>query len=223
MRKRVQKARFRYAHLVECSNDAIISENLDGIIVSWNVGAQRRFGFTETEAVGQPITKLIPHDQRDNEKELLQRLKAGERIDHYETVRVTKGGKRVNVSLTISPVRGSAGRMIGASNVVRDVTDRKRAEQLLRESEERFRLVANAAPVLIWMSGPDKLCTYFNEPWLDFTGRPIEAELGNGWAERVHPEDSEVCLDTYIRAFDRRSSMGSKRQRVCETLIAEPR
>jgi PAS domain S-box-containing protein len=74
----------------------------------------------------------------------------------------------------------------------------------VRESEQRFRLVANTAPVLIWMSGPDKLCTYVNQPWLDFTGRPLEAELGNGWSERVHPDDLRMCLDTYTQAFDRR-------------------
>ena len=70
-------------------------------------------------------------------------------------------------------------------------------EQAVRESEERFRLVANTAPVLIWMSGPDKLCTYFNQPWLEFTGRRLDAELGNGWAKGVHPEDLKMCLDTY--------------------------
>jgi PAS domain S-box-containing protein len=95
---------------------------------------------------------------------------------------------------------GKLQRIIG---VVADITDRKQAEHKLRESEERFRLVANTAPVMIWMSGPDKLCNYFNQPWLDFTGRPIEAELGNGWAEVVHPEDFQRCLDTYNAAFDR--------------------
>jgi PAS domain S-box-containing protein len=86
----------------------------------------------------------------------------------------------------------------------RDVlqTDLKLLTSAIREGEERFRLVANAAPVLIWMSGPDKLCNYFNQPWLEFTGRPIELELGNGWAEGVHPEDLERCLDTYTKAFD---------------------
>ena len=77
---------------------------------------------------------------------------------------------------------------------------------MVRESEERFRLVANRAPVLIWMSGPDKLFTYFNQPWLEFTGRPIEAELGNGWTDGVHPDDLRVCLDTYTSAFERRES-----------------
>ena len=95
------------------------------------------------------------------------------------------------------------GRLQRVVSVIADVTNRKQAEQALRESEERFRLVANTAPVLIWMSGTDKLCNYFNQPWLEFTGRPLEAELGNGWAEGVHPEDLKKCMDTYTHAFDR--------------------
>jgi PAS domain S-box-containing protein len=89
---------------------------------------------------------------------------------------------------------------------IRDITERRLAEEAIRESEQRFRLVANTAPVMIWMSGPDKLCNYFNKPWLEFSGRPLEAELGDGWAEGVHPEDLRACLDTYVQAFDRRES-----------------
>ena len=96
---------------------------------------------------------------------------------------------------------GEPERMLG---VAVDITDRKQAEEARRESEERFRLVANAAPVMIWMSGADKLCTYFNQSWLDFTGRCIESELGNGWAEGVHPENLKTCLETYVKAFDGR-------------------
>jgi PAS domain S-box-containing protein len=202
MRKRAQEARFRHAAIVESSDDAIISKDLNGVIQTWNPGAERIFGYTETEVVGRAITALIPDELCDEENSILRRLRAGESIEHYETIRVTKGGKRLNVSLTISPLRDSSGAVVGVSKIARDITDRKRAEQVLRESEERFRLVANTAPVLIWMSGMDKLCTFFNQGWLSFTGRSMEEELGEGWVSGVHPEDVQRCLEIYCASFD---------------------
>jgi PAS domain S-box-containing protein len=204
MRKRAQDARLRHAAIVESSNDAIVSKNLDGIIVSWNAAAQRLFGYSEAEAIGKPIRMLIPHELQDEEDFLLQRLTAGEHVERFETVRVVKDGKRVAVALTISPVRDSAGNIVGFSKIARDITDRKRAEQLLRESEERFRLVANTAPVLIWMSGPDKLCNFFNQGWLNFTGRSLAEELGEGWASSVHPDDLKHRREIYSASFDAR-------------------
>jgi PAS domain S-box-containing protein len=203
-RKKAEDIERTLAAIVQSSDDAILSMKLDGIIVSWNRGAQRMYGYSEVEVLGRPIQMIIPPEFQQEAKEILQRLKASEDTKHYETVRVTKRGERINVSLTISPIRDSAGNVVAASTIARDITYSKRAEASLRESEERFRLVANAAPVMIWMSGPDKLCSYFNQPWLKFTGRSIHAELGNGWAENVHPEDLTACLDTYNSAFDRR-------------------
>jgi PAS domain S-box-containing protein len=205
MRKRAQEARFSYAAIVESSDDAIISKDLNGIILSWNASAQRLFGFSSAEAVGQPISILIPDELRPEEAGILQRSRAGERLDHYETIRLTKDGKRLHVSLTVSPLRDSAGVIVGACKIARDITERKRAEQVLRESEDRFRLVANSAPVLIWMSGTDRLCTFFNQGWLKFTGRTLEEELGDGWVAGVHPDDLRHCLATYSAAFDARA------------------
>ena len=146
-RKLVDEVKFRLAAIVESSEDAIISKNLDRVITSWNAGAEHVFGYTEQEAVGQPITILIPLELRDQEERLFERLRTGERINHYETVRVTKAEKKVNVSLSISPVKDSTGRIVGFSKIARDITQRKRAEEALLESEERFHLAAQAGKV----------------------------------------------------------------------------
>jgi PAS domain S-box-containing protein len=144
-RKLVDETQLRLAAIVESSEDAIISKNLDATITSWNAGAQRIFGYTEEEAVGRPITILIPPDLWGEENKTIEKLRAGERIDHYETIRVTKSGQKVNVSLSVSAVRDSAGRIVGFSKIARDITERKRAEELLRASEERLRLAQQAA------------------------------------------------------------------------------
>ena len=206
-KKAAEETRFKHAAIVESSEDAIISEDLGGLITSWNAGAERIFEYAEAEVVGQAITILIPPERRDEENRILHRLRSGGRLEHYETKRVTKTGKNVDISLTICPIKDASGSVVGFTKIAHDITQRKQAEEAVKESEARFRLVADTAPVLIWMSGTNKLRNYFNKPWHDFTGRPIEQELRNGWAEGVHADDWRRCLNTYTESFDRRENL----------------
>jgi PAS domain S-box-containing protein len=192
------------AAVVESSAHAILSKDLDGTIRTWNRGAERLYGYSPDEAVGRSVQMLVPEDRAEEWSQAMSQLARGKHVEQLETERVRKDGRRIAVALTMSPIRAGNGKLVSASEIGHDIADRRRAEQALRESEERFRLMADAAPVLIWMSGIDKQCTWFNKPWLDFVGRPIEQELGNGWAENIHADDYDGCLKTYTTAFDAR-------------------
>ena len=136
-RQQAIEVRSLLASIVDSSDDAIVSKDLNGVITSWNSGAQRVFGYTAAEVIGHSITMLIPPERQGEEPEILDRLRRGERVDHFDTVRIRKDGSRVEVSLTISPVRDADGRIIGASKIARDITDRKLLEKALRDADRR--------------------------------------------------------------------------------------
>jgi PAS domain S-box-containing protein len=135
--RRAELTRGWLAAIIESSDDAIVSKTLDGRITSWNPGAVRLFGYEPEEIIGQPITTIVPPELYDEEAEVLARLRRGERVEHFETIRMAKDGRRIDVSLTVSPVRDEEGTIVGASKIARDIGDRKRAERLLREAERR--------------------------------------------------------------------------------------
>jgi PAS domain S-box-containing protein len=135
-RKVEENARLKLGAIVESSDDAIVSKDLNGIVSSWNKGAERLFGYTAAEIIGRPITTIIPPELHDDETRILKKLRNGERIEHFETVRVNKYGERIDVSLTISPVRDASGRVVGAAKIARDITQRKKTEEALRMSDK---------------------------------------------------------------------------------------
>jgi len=140
--------------IVKSSNAAIISKTLNGIVTSWNPAAQHIFGYTSDEMIGQPIIKLIPHDLYHEEEEILGKLRKGEIIDHMETIRITKDGHLIDISLTVSPVRDESGKIIGVSKIARDISSVKRAERLIKESDERFRMAVEATKLGTWEYDP---------------------------------------------------------------------
>jgi PAS domain S-box-containing protein len=199
-------AGLRLAAIVQSSHDAIISTDLAGIIQTWNPAAERMFGFSEAEAVGQSIAIFVSPEKRVEQRHVLERVRGGELVSNFETTRVTKDGRRLDVSVTASPVRDASGTLIGISGIVRDVTERNRAIAALRESEARFRLIADSAPMMLWMVGIDLRCTYVSRGWIEFTGRPFEDQLGTGWSEALHRDDVAHSLRTFEDAFHRRES-----------------
>ena len=205
-RKKAERATGLLAAIVGCSDDAIVSKSLDGVITSWNNGAERIFGYTAGEAIGQHITLIIPQDKRDEETGILERLRRGERIEHFETVRVRKDGTLLDISLTISPVRDAAGRIVGASKVARDVTKQKQVDRALRESEERFRAIVETTPECVKLVAHDGTLLHMNLSGLKMVGADCaDMVIGKNVYDLIDSKDRDR-----FRAFNERICRGEK-------------
>lgn len=190
------------AHLsaiIQSSDDAIISKDLQGTVLSWNPAATRIFGFTEAEMVGQSIRRLIPPERQDEEDDILGRIARGERVSSFDTIRQRKDGSEIAVSLTVSPICDKAGRIVGASKIARDITARERGQQALRESEMRFRMLADNISQLAWVADKDGAIGWYNQRWYDFTGVTEGETDGWGW-DKVHHPDHLARVSEHFRA-----------------------
>ena len=176
-RKRAERTTNLLAAIVDSSEDAIISKSLDGTIKSWNKAAERVFGYSPETAIGQHITLIVPPDRRNDEAAILERLKRGEPIEHFETVRVRKDGTLVDVALTISPVKDSLGRVVGASKVARDITERKHTEISLRQAEEKYRAIFEDAVVGIFQITPEGRPLSINRALAEMHGYDFPEQL----------------------------------------------
>jgi PAS domain S-box-containing protein len=170
-RKQTEEAQARLAAIVASSDDAIISKDLTGGITSWNSGAERLFGYSAQEAVGQFITLLIPPDRFDEENGILERIRRREGVDHFETVRRHKDGTLVDVSVAVSPIRDRVGTVVGASKIARDITERKTVEAAVRDSEERYRTLFDLGPVAVYSCNAAGVIETFNRRAAELWGR----------------------------------------------------
>jgi PAS domain S-box-containing protein len=205
-RKQTEEVRSRLAAIVDSSTDAIIGKTLEGIITNWNRGAEKIYGYSAEEAAGRPISMLVPAYLPDEIPEILKKISLGEGIDQYETVRVTKGGRRLDVSLTISPIKDSQGNIVGASTIARDITERKQAEEEIRLLNERLeqrvrqlQLVTDSAPVLLAHCDTERRYKFVNKGYAQRFGTSREDIIGKRIPEVVG-EEAYANFKEYVDA-----------------------
>lgn len=215
-RRRDEQERALLASIVDETQDAIVSKSLDGMIRSWNPGAARLFGYTAAEAIGQPITLIIPPERLSEERMILRRLRAGERIEHFETVRLTRSGQRIDVSLTVSPILDESGTVISASKVARDISRQKRAEETLREREQRYALVLTGAGAAIWDWDVPAKTVVYSRRWKELLGLSDEevSDSEDEWRKHIHPDDLERVVTSLQAHLEGRTRVYDEEYRV---------
>ena len=196
--KRAEAMQARLAAIVESSEDAVVAKDLDSIILSWNAGAERIFGYPSEEVIGRPISLLIPPEMHNDEQRMLQRLLAGERITHFETVRLTKDGRRIDVSLTVSLIKDHQGRTIGISKIARDITERKKAEMALRENRAKLEAALASMTDAVFISDTTGKFIEFNDAFASFHRFESKAECLKKLTD--YPDILDVFMDTGERA-----------------------
>lgn len=200
-RKQIEQTQARLASIVASSDDAIVSKTLNGIIQTWNPGAERLFGYTEQEAVGQPITMIIPPERLHEEQAILSRLIRGEKIDHFETVRITKDGRRLDISLSVSPLRAADGHIIGASKVARNITEQKRAAIEQQRLVETLGLALSCADLGTWDWDPETDQVLLSPRAAEIYGVTPGIVYSREWLRgRVHPEHRDRARNAATQA-----------------------
>ncbi|HTO77449.1 MAG TPA: PAS domain S-box protein [Thermoanaerobaculia bacterium] len=184
----------RLASIVSSSADAIVGEALDGTITAWNAAAEQLFGYSASEVMGRSVALLEAPGFEEATAQRLVRVRRGERVQQYDTVRMHRDGRRLAVSVSISPIYDEAGEVIGASKIVRDIAGRKDAESALRASEERFRLLSDSVSSLVWVCDEKGMATYVNRRWHDYSGQLKDDCLEEFWQRTVHPDDLPAFL-----------------------------
>ncbi len=190
------------AEIVRSASDAVITKTLGGIITSWNPGAERILGYSAREAIGRPVLMFIPPNCADEETEILAKVGRGERVDHFETLRLRKDGRVANVSVTISSLKDDSGRIVGAVKILRDIGERKQSEEALRASEERFRTMANSIPQLAWIARPDGFIYWYNTRWYEYTGTTQEQMEGRGCEAAHDPQTLPKVMQKWTDALN---------------------
>jgi PAS domain S-box-containing protein len=204
-RKSAEETARLFTAIVEDSDDAIISKNLDGIILTWNKGAEHIYGYSAEEIVGHSIACLTPPERAYELPQILDDLRRGARVEHYETEHIRKDGHRIFVSLTISPIQNARNYVVGASVIARDITGRKLAEKDLALSEERYRSLVLVSSQIVWTTNPEGEVEDDMLMWREFTGQGVHEVQGLAWIQALYPEDRELTADIWSRAVRNRS------------------
>jgi PAS domain S-box-containing protein len=200
--KKTKENRAQLAELVEQVNDGIFSTNLDGIIVSINSGVKKIYGYTEEEIKGKPITVLVPPERVNESVKILHMIRNGEAVRDLETVRMRKDGSFVSVLMSVNPLRDLNGKIVGTAAIVHDITERKRSEQALRESEERFRTLADNISQFAWTADTGGEILWVNKRWYDYSGITFEDVQKWGWVKFLHPDQIDSVVPKIRRSIE---------------------